>query len=71
MKQLFICISMLFCLSTFAYAGDDPVQMTYQPNGSTHTGNPKTPAAPWYVNQNGYVLTKVTGDGSCDHFSVE
>ena len=62
---------MLFCLSTFAYAGDDPVQMTYQPNGSTHTGNPKTPAAPWYVNQDGYVLTKVTGDGSRDHFSSE
>ena len=65
MKQLFICISMLFCLSTFAYAGDDPVQMTYQPNGSTHTGNPKTPAAPWYIYQDGYVLTMLATP--CDY----
>ena len=38
MKQFLICISMLFCLSTIAYAGND-VPMTYQPKGSTHTGN--------------------------------
>ena len=38
MKHLFICISMLFCLSTIAYAGND-VPMTHHPIGSTHGGN--------------------------------
>lgn len=57
MKHLLICISMLFCLSTFAYAGNDDVPMTYQPKGSIHEGNGKAPAAPWYISQDGYVLT--------------
>ena len=56
MKKLLICISMLFCLNIIAFAGND-VPMTYQPNGSTHGGYPKTPVAPWYISQDGYVLT--------------
>lgn len=56
MKHLFICISMLFCLSIIAYAGND-VPMTHHPIGSTHGGNGKAPAAPWCINQDGYVLT--------------
>jgi len=48
---------MLFCLSTFAYAGNDPVPLNYHPIGSSHEGSGKAPAAPWYINQDGYVLT--------------
>ena len=47
---------MLFCLSAIAYAGND-VPLTYHPNGSIIGGNPKTPAAPWYITQDGNVLT--------------
>lgn len=56
MKKLLICISMLFCLSIIAYAGNN-VPMTHQPNGSIHEGNGKSPVAPWYIYQDGYVLT--------------
>lgn len=56
MKKLLFCISMLFCLSSLAYAGND-VPLTYQPNGSIHEGNGKAPVAPWYIDQDGYVLT--------------
>lgn len=56
MKKFFICISMLFCLSTFAYAGND-VPMNYQPYGSTHGGSPKSPINIWYVNQDGNVMS--------------
>lgn len=56
MKHLFVCISMLFCLCTIAYAGND-VPMTYQPNGSIHGGNPKSPACQWYIFQSENVLT--------------
>ena len=56
MKHLFICISMLFCLSIIAYAGNN-VPLNHQPNGSTHDQNPKAPAVPWYIYQDGYVLS--------------
>ena len=56
MKKLLFCISMLFCLSAIAYAGND-VPLNYQPNGSIIGGNPKTPAYPWYITQDGNVLT--------------
>ena len=56
MKKLLFCISMLFCLSAIAYAGND-VPMTHHPFGSTHGGNPKIPAAPWYITQDDNVLT--------------
>ena len=56
MKKLLFCISMLFCLSAIAYAGND-VPMTYQPQGATHGGYPKTPTAPWYISQDYNVLT--------------
>ena len=57
MKKLLFCISMLFCLSTFAYAADDNVPLNYQPYGSTHGGNGKSPVASWYITQDGNVLT--------------
>ena len=57
MKKFLFCISMLFCLSAIAYAGEDDVPLTYQPNGSTHGGYPKTPVALWYITQDGNVLT--------------
>lgn len=56
MKKVLLCISMLFCFSSITIAGND-VPMNYQPAGSTHGGNPKTPAAPWYITQDGNVLT--------------
>jgi len=56
MKVLLFCISMLFCLNAIAYAGND-VPLNHQPNGSTHGGYPKTPVAPWYITQDGNVLT--------------
>ncbi len=56
MKKLLFCISMLFCLSAIAYAGND-VPMTYQPQGATHGGNPKAPVTIWHIDQDGYVLT--------------
>lgn len=56
MKKFLFCISMLFCLSTFAYAGND-VELTHIPLGSTHGGNGKAPVAPWYIDQDGNVLT--------------
>lgn len=56
MKILLFCISMLFCLSTIAYAGND-VPMTYQPQGATHGGNPKSPANIWHIDQDDNVLT--------------
>lgn len=56
MKHLFICISMLFCLSSIAYAGNN-VPLIYHPNGSTHGGNPKAPVLPWYIDQDGNALT--------------
>jgi hypothetical protein len=56
MKKLLFCISMLFCLSTIAYAGND-VPLNHQPIGTSHDGNPKAPAAPWYITQDEYVLT--------------
>ena len=56
MKKLLFCFSMLFCLSAIAYAGND-VPLTYHPNGSIIGGNPKTPAAPWYISQDYNVLT--------------
>lgn len=56
MKKLLICISMLLCLSTFAYASNG-VPLIHHPIGSTHGGYPKTPAAPWYIAQDGNVLT--------------
>lgn len=55
MKKLLFCISMLFCLSSIAFAGNDGVPMTYHPHGSTHGGNPKAPT--WYIDQDGNVLT--------------
>ena len=56
MKKLLFCISMLFCLSTIAIAGNE-VPMNHHPLGSTHGGNGKAPAAPWYITQDGNVLT--------------
>lgn len=56
MKKLLFCISMLFCLSAIAYAGND-VPLNHQPNGSTHDGNGKAPANIWHIDQDGYVLT--------------
>ena len=56
MKKVLFCISMLFCLSAIAFAGSD-VPLTHQPNGSTHDGNGKAPVTPWYINQDGNVLT--------------
>jgi len=56
MKQLFLCISMLLCISTIAFAGNS-VPLTHQPNGSTHEGNGKAPARPWYISQDASVLT--------------
>lgn len=56
MKKLLFCISMLFCLSIIAYAGND-VPMTHHPIGTSHDGNPKAPVAPWYIYQDGNVLT--------------
>ena len=56
MKKLLVCISMLFCLSTIAYAGND-VPLTHQQNGSTHGGNPKAPVSIWYITQDENVLT--------------
>ena len=54
MKKLLFCISMLFCLSTIAVAGND-VPLNYQPHGSIHGGNRKSPA--WLITQDGNVLT--------------
>ena len=56
MKHLFIFISMLFCLSTIAFAGSN-IPLNHQPNGSVHEGKGKAPIAPWYIYQDGYVLT--------------
>ena len=57
MKKLLFCISMLFCLSGIAFAGEDDVPLTYEPYGSTHGGNGKCPVAQWYITQDGNVLT--------------
>ena len=56
MKKFLFLISMIFCFSTIALAGND-VPMNYQPTGSTHDGNGKAPVAPWYIDQDGNVLT--------------
>lgn len=58
MKKFFICISMLFCLSTFTFAGDgDGIPLNYQPQGSTHGGHGKAPARPWYIDLNDNIIT--------------
>lgn len=46
MKKFLFLISMIFCFSTIALAGND-VPMNYHPHGSTHGGNGKAPVAPW------------------------
>ena len=56
MKKFLFLISMIFCFSTIAFAGND-VPMNYHPHGSTHGGNGKAPVAPWYIDQDGNVLT--------------
>lgn len=55
MKKILICISMLFCLSTIAFAGNIP--MNYHPTNSTHGGSGKAPACPWNITQDGALLT--------------
>ena len=58
MKKLFICISMLFCLGTVVNAEcNGGVIMTHQLKGSTHSGNPKSPALTWYIDVTGHVIT--------------
>lgn len=56
MKKLLFCFSMLFCLSAIAYAGNS-VPLIHKPYGSSHEGSGKAPVAPWYIDQDGYVLT--------------
>ena len=56
MKKLLFCISMLFCLSSLAYAGND-VPLTYQPNGSIHEGNGKAPVG---------ATLRIINDGTID-----
>lgn len=55
-KKILFCISALFCLSSFVYAGNG-VPLNYQIKGTSHQGNPKSPVCPWYINQDGNVLT--------------
>ena len=56
MKRLFICFSVLFCLSTIAYAGNE-VPLNHHPGGSTHGQNPKHPIATWYIDLDDNVIT--------------
>lgn len=55
-KKILFCISALFCLSSFVYAGNG-VPLNYQIKGTSHQGNPKSPVCTWYINQDGSVLT--------------
>ncbi len=56
MKKFFFFLSMLFCISSATFAGND-VPLTHQQNGSTHGGSTKDPNHLWYITQDGNVLT--------------
>jgi hypothetical protein len=56
MKQILICISMLFCFSAVALAGKG-VPLIHHPIGSTQGGSTKNPSQLWYIDQDGNVLT--------------
>ena len=58
MKKFLICISMLFCLSSYLYAEcQSSAPLTYKPKGGTHSGGAKSPVLPWYVDVTDNVIT--------------
>lgn len=64
MKHLFFYISMLFCLSSTANAGNT-IPLNHQSNTSTQGGSTKNPVQSWNIIQEGYVLTMSAT--SCDY----
>ena len=58
MKKLFICISMLFCLSNYLHAEcQNSTPLTYKPKGGLHSGGAKSPVLPWLVDLTGNIIT--------------
>ena len=55
MKKLFICLSMLFCMSSILFSA--PVQMRHKQLGGTHGGSTKSPTLPWCIDLDDNVIT--------------
>ena len=56
-KVLFVALAIFFAIHMEAKCNGNQITMGHSTIGSTHSGGAKAPVRPWYIDQEGNVLT--------------